>query len=605
MNRKIGFSLIFLMVLGVHVLRVKQIIPFSLFFSSQRINSTEYKWLLSQLESSANDSVQRQPGSFNPYSMAGYPMLTWAEPGLKVTPAFLRWLTSNLSPPVLAKFLIFMALLSPPIFIYLSCLVFRLDGPTRLCAMALTVASFGFFDLFSIPLIRMGWILFILSSGAGLCALSLYYRILKENKRVFIVPFLFLIFCISIFQPSLFLWLLISFVLMHLTQVKFGGISTWVALLSAGAVVFCTQFPFFEGFLLSRDFIIASPDLSFQFHWMKSVVPEIWTTHEFYRTVKIGILLLTGLAGAVVWIGKDKNKLGAFFLLLLLGTLLLCLVGPMQAGLNLFIPGRFLYVLSLLLVIPAAYLFRILFLRREKLFSSSLFIVFVWFELSWPLRFVDALPPVNFDSNVRSSHPQALNFPKTGRILVEDVDVHLKPILDYPDFNHRETLGRGRHFSMLLHHQATSFFPLGKKTAWFLGKPIQLYQPGEIQEALNRYNIQSVVAYSRVSRLWLNQFPDIFKRVYLLPQFSVYLVSNPSLGYLLKGDGEVRADYGRIEIRDTTSEDLTLKYHWMKALKGPDGVEIYPTYIGNDPVPFIGVRNPQRVKTFVIKSGTL
>jgi hypothetical protein len=112
---------------------------------------------------------------------------------------------------------------------------------------------------------------------------------------------------------------------------------------------------------------------------------------------------------------------------------------------------------------------------------------------------------------------------------------------------------------------------------------------------LARYNVRWIVCWSTDAREYFEGMPDVATPSGTFEKFSLFRIVGDST-FFVKGSGAVETNLNSITVRDAGAEDgtIVLKYHYDAGLRVPAPMELFPFDVPGDPVPFIGVRNPER-----------
>ncbi len=112
------------------------------------------------------------------------------------------------------------------------------------------------------------------------------------------------------------------------------------------------------------------------------------------------------------------------------------------------------------------------------------------------------------------------------------------------------------------------------------------------------YNIGAVVAFHPASLKRLQSLPGLITVNQRIGPVHLMKI-NQTLNWFVQGEGKVKAGLNRIEVLDVKGDELVLKFHWTEGLASTPHVDMEPVIIGDDPIPFIKVRNPP--SSFVLK----
>ncbi|MGH7898971.1 MAG: hypothetical protein ACREQQ_13530, partial [Candidatus Binatia bacterium] len=229
-------------------------------------------------------------------------------------------------------------------------------------------------------------------------------------------------------------------------------------------------------------------------------------------------------------------------------------------------PHRFLVVLGFFAAVPAGWgIARTAARMRERrpaawlLASLSLVIAL---EATWTLARVRLLASGADHAEDAIAGFLAAEAPDDGRALVESSLTYIPAAAGSAD----EVLvirfallplGADREF---LGNSRTGPFTAERYAAFgdgrILGRRVQTLSATELRDLLDRYAVSTVVGCTPASRAALDRFPEIVEPRAELADCRGYRVANPKTSRLLEGEGDVRADFDRITVRQASGERL-------------------------------------------------
>ncbi len=116
---------------------------------------------------------------------------------------------------------------------------------------------------------------------------------------------------------------------------------------------------------------------------------------------------------------------------------------------------------------------------------------------------------------------------------------------------------------------------------------------------LELYNVKYFLVHSDMSKRVFDAMP-MFKIIFKKGDYVIYEYTDLAESYCYRCQADVKADYDKITVSNAVSETTTLKYHYIETLKvKPEGLEIEPVRLLDDPIPFIRVKNGKQ-KDFVV-----
>jgi len=135
--------------------------------------------------------------------------------------------------------------------------------------------------------------------------------------------------------------------------------------------------------------------------------------------------------------------------------------------------------------------------------------------------------------------------------------------------------------------------------------PVEEISPEDWLAFLDLYNVKYVIASSDAT---IRQFAECKS---LLPvheagRYHVYRVDGAG-SYVFGGEPRnlaVKAGPNLISVEGAPDGEFVLKFHYIPTLAASAGAELFPVLQGEDPVPFIGVRNTKGQPSFEIRNRT-
>jgi hypothetical protein len=343
----------------------------------------------------------------------------------------------------------------------------------------------------------------------------------------------------------------------------------------------------------------------------KSLPSRAIPVRSFNSTFIDAFLLLFGCLGFRLWYKKKQYALILSFAGIFLLFFGVTYYGSHISFLSQFQPERFSVPLNLYLIIPASigiyFIFEKLFRNKntaEIIFIACLSFVLLYqpFVLPYIKIFknkyyrISCTVPENFKKLVTFLEK---NTSRQGRILIEDVEFsrdfkeqayyeeHNPALL--PDYVKREYLCGPRPLYPIKHSYAS--FTNGL----LFERSISTYTRDELKDLLTQYNVKWIVCWMQSSKDVFNQHSDFLKKITEIDKLSIYEVTGKH-SFFIKGQGQVFADYNRIELKDLIAEnkEVIISYHWMKKLKTDPPISLEKALIGDDPVGFIKLVNPPK-----------
>ena len=125
-------------------------------------------------------------------------------------------------------------------------------------------------------------------------------------------------------------------------------------------------------------------------------------------------------------------------------------------------------------------------------------------------------------------------------------------------------------------------------------RPLSDWSAIQLAEAFDLYNVTHLLTWSEEAEKALSAYPDLIQKIESPEPFSGWEVLR-SNNWFLKGEGRLsNLSYDRLEFADVLAPQglAVVSFHWAPTLIA-EGAELTPVDVPNDPVPFIGLKNPE------------
>lgn len=194
-----------------------------------------------------------------------------------------------------------------------------------------------------------------------------------------------------------------------------------------------------------------------------------------------------------------------------------------------------------------------------------------------------------------------------GRILIESVwspmeeeqdkwfYMNYEPVL--PLLVNREFIGGPRDDAFFLHNHSglhldfVQFEQLADSEnipMILFKKPINSIELNELKEYFDLYNVQWIITSRPQAKEYFNQFPEYTVKVKEFGEVWIYRVERePS--FIVGGEGEVKATFNHIYVKNFSGGEIILKYHWMEGLATYPKLKLEEVKLMDDPVGFIKI----------------
>ncbi len=320
-------------------------------------------------------------------------------------------------------------------------------------------------------------------------------------------------------------------------------------------------------------------------------------------------LLVLGVGGLTLWYRRGQRTLALAFCGGFTILFFIAFYGSHIIFLSQFQPERFLIPLSLLMLFPASLA---LFLSLQTLFAqrtrAAQFFIIVVLAV---ILFRPVIKPFGIMIKyqvyrLNCTFPQELmailkfleqQTTRAGRILIEDSE------WSYSNSVHKYY---GGHFPALFGEYVQRHYLCGPRPMYpmkhsyasftdgiLFEKEIQTFTLEQLKYYFDHYNVKWILCWKKETIEHLSQFPEYIKEIKMIDDFKIYEVKRRPT-FFLKGTGEVRADYNRIELKNITAreQEIILSFHWMEYLRTEPPMTIEPVFLAGDPVGFIKIINP-------------
>lgn len=535
---------------------------------------------------------------YDPYYMAGYPLDFVFNSSLpvQITSLALQFMSEGAA----IKMFYFLTFALVPVFLYLSMKNFDLSSHASLAAAALGTVYFWLAEdaLFG----QWGMLSGSFILNFFLFPVSLFYCWLNKGDKtaaacMFVaVPLAFLI------HKTAFVLLPLPFLFIAVSLRKNIRVSSIIIFLALAAWTLLVNsfwlFPFFHFLHLK----IEDPLTTFfqntdPLRFLKDLVPvQAYFAIPLCRLFMV-FMAVTGavrmhrmrVQSRVLW--SLALPVFAFFLLAYFGSF----VGPLRHAQPYRYVTAFYFMLLPLAGFglqgayawkgkPAAYAFAA-FLAMLMLFPSFRYFPRVSpLSASFPGKVTELLRWIETETD------------SSARIMIEDINVWDGSTLPYgatrfpgmlPALVERECIGGPLPNAFIRHHHAS--FHDGR----FISRDIATAPDNWIKNMIRLYNIKWAVCWSEAAKTRLEKMNDFAIPKARFENIEVFEFKAES-SFFLKGSGNLEAGYDRLVLTGLRSEagEVVIKYHYDEWFSGEPDTEIFRAEVPEDPIGFIGLRNP-------------
>lgn len=530
---------------------------------------------------------------YNPYFMAGYPMvklyngLIWG-----IVSALLYWMPIG---SCAAVFMLGVAGLSP-LFYYAATAQVNVSTGWRLVGATLGAGAF-----FLGPNFFLWWMGAIEGALSSLLVVLTWALYLKwcESGTVKLWAAFTAGASMTLMTHHMGALCFGTLVLVSLPFVRLD-LKKWIWLSAAGAISLVVNSFWLVPFFANAKYIEPSPDRLwsgtqggglmedlFSFVGPAGSLPIIW------------FLLITAILGLAAW-NRERPKLARAYGAGLIAWTFAAYLGGYISALDPIQPRRFLVYVIALAVLPAVRGTAWLWERAGRRVGTGGAILACAVILLSPSAYMRVLPfkimtDVPAELMTVADVIQKELRPQT-RVMVEDtagtdegiipyMGGHFPPLI--PIITGRETLSGFMARFGIMHNR------LMPRDGYLMGKPVEKVGTKELEDFLDLYNVGGILCFSIAAKTRFDGAAPLIVKRKDFGRLSWYLVDRAG-DYIIGGSGKVTATVNKIEVSDLISEQefVILKYHWMDNFKSDPPLKLEQVLIGGDPVGFIKVHNP-------------
>lgn len=596
--RRLGLAAPALLV--VHVLVVLRAFPPGLWAGDVPMASSDYHYLFSTAFEGRELLTGGRLWGYSPYYMAGYPFGLWNSFGRRTYELASAWLPCSVPHALYLQ--VVATALAPPFLLAFAARVLGRPWRSALAVFCVAVLVWHLDNMTSY-FWTFGVIAFPFAVALAVLAVAAFTRAVRDASTGWTVAAGLLFGAVGwahqlvVFPVAA----AIALVLWQFRRQAFGR-ALWRPLL-AGALAVGLVLPWL--LTLAKFTHLRAPDATpFLTSGIKHLVFDVLTDRAYGgphdRRAVFHVLLLAVLCGAVIARrGGDRADL------VLAGTALASLafayLFPYLPVVDASEPYRYVVAFALFAVLPATPAFAAFAVqvraanRAGRLALAAVALVAlpaftaIGFEVLWraPVTGLDA-------AQLRVAEWLRAEGRRDGRVLCQDL--RLGDLLPY--YTGQAVIGGGVSAVCPLVHSFASASP-----EQVVQRTVGALTAAELAERLERYTVAHVVSGT----------PALDALLATLPGWSVSLRAGTTtlwtfagpLSYVRGAPGNratVIAAPNRIEVQEAPQGRFTLAFHWLETLAAPPGVRLEPVTIGDDPVPFVGVDNPEGLTTIRIEN---
>jgi len=312
-------------------------------------------------------------------------------------------------------------------------------------------------------------------------------------------------------------------------------------------------------------------------------------------------LLILG-AAAALWRARVHLRRFGYFLILLV-LVLFCYGGSFVGFLRPYDPNRYIAYFYLLMTVPAVLA---LAGKRMRAVVPAVVVLALGVLLSvipCSSRYLIEHPVVASPSHeLKLMADWIENLDARGRVNVETFSSFEKNAeqipwneqfgrvsLVLPEYTRAPLLG-GQYSGFFTQYNVVNFY-----SGVWMNRPIDQWTGEELGAAFRQYAITHLLTWSQRADKALSAHPELVERIDAPPPFAGWRVREPN-GWFLEGRGRLaEVDYDRLIFDQVEAPEgrAVVSFHWAPTLRC-EGAELTPVDVPGDPVPMIGLDNPQR-----------
>jgi len=592
-------------VFALQIAKVSRLVPVNEIFDGSPLTEFHFGQIYSDvLNDREFTRISQRPWGYDPFIGAGQPVGSGLAPESQAPIVFDRLFRPHLLPAVTIKIFFWLAFLSGPFILVAAARLFGFDYTASAIALALACAGSLSFEFLTRALIFRGNISLWVGAHLALFNAAALYAFLMRDSRRSAVAFALTLPVLPLLDPAMAILQLVPIGIMLVDapaparRRSFG----WIAMGAALTLML-------NAFWI-RPFLIFHRFSNGELGWPTPGIRGLY--NAFLPMGKNSLnMVFAALRAYIVVFGVaellfniTERRLLARALLTWGGVLFLVgFFGGHVSWFRNFEPGRLGFLFMLVMSLPASAFMAATFLKPGSV-RKVLFLWALWLAMSWQtVSMYDALPiRSSFTVRERRLLPDLRHLPRDRRILVEYIPEINDMLRMAARLTDRSFVGFnatwwntsfGRSTALDVHNGVATLF----------GRPLTLYEAPTLMDALDRYNVGIIIATTKATRIFFDDFPGIVKpyRAHLEgDEYWIYEVVSPGTGYFIEGSGRVWFDRNRIRVRPDKPGPMTLSLHWLKGMTARPPVEVRSKYLEDDPVPFISIDNSAGAKDIEI-----
>jgi len=533
---------------------------------------------------------------YDPFFMAGYPVGLWSSMGKKGFEILLP-MFSFLSLSVYLYVIVVLLCLLAPLMVWLLLGSVTSNNRVKLILFTLSLLYWHFSAQLSY-FWHFGNVFYPFTCCLLPVTVVFWDRIHSSNQQILYAIISGICLAIIFYFHTV---LLITLVLpLFLSALLYRNTSAFIKYILASLVFIALAFYWLVPLLANLDILNARPQIWFP-GTVKNFVMDFFSDrvyrHHFDRNFLYRSVVIMGVVGIYVGWRENRNKIylsmGMGALVCLFITYVFTYLGPLAA----IQPYRFITPATILLLFPASVALNRgieIFYQCSKSVRYCLAILVLLMVPTVTGYVIDSFhgkARLGVSIEDRSTLDKLKKIPIRGRILCDSKS--LGPLIPYHcAYPVIGVLGP----EVFLKHNFTSM-----DDKELFSKKFSQWTAVEIRKYLDLYAIEYAVLEDMDFIQEIQRYKSPFQFYEISSPYVIFKITGVDTDMVYEGDAKVSANYGKIKVEDVNAGKLILKFHYEKWLRADNEVQLEPTYLLDDPVPFIQAIVPEGVSSFNIE----
>jgi hypothetical protein len=592
-------------VMALHAAKLFHVLPIANIFDGMPLTEYHHSQIYADV---VNDRLftarSGRSWGYDPYVGAGQPVGAGMVKESHAAILFDRCLRRWIDPSATIKLFEWMALFLGPFLIFMAARMFFFDEATSAIALCLAVAGSFSFGYLSPALIYRGHVAFWLAAHLALFHGAAFFSGAARGSRWALAAYTLSTPLLLLLDPAVaFVQIVPVLAVFSIAPGRRRGIALGCTL---AAVAMALPFNAFwiRPFFLFRGFGAVLTE------WPTQAVrslrmllfPVVWEPLSVAWAAFRAAIVVMGVSELVLT--RVTNRRQVRTMTAWAGTLMF--VAFFSGGIEwceALEPRRFGLAFVLLLSLPASSFMSKVLLKPGSM-RIIIFVWTLWMSVSYqattsrrPAAIRDRLIPQE-----TALLPVLHNLPSDRRVLIEYTPA-INDLLRIAAPARRPYVGFPSTWVETTFATSGLFTQSGDHMDLF-GMPASYYDAPKLLEALERYNVGTVVVTSSRGNAFAESFPDVFRLRRAAgssePNF-IYDVPHSKKGYFLTGSGSLSFDRDIIRIRKASAGPIVLSLHFVPGLSTRPAQLLKPLFMKGDPIPFISFDNASAARDIEIR----